>query len=229
MASIGLMVAAENWADHVTLIELDKAVGAVWETIFNDEGGGEWLAESIVEFDLNEANVRASLVKQPLNVRECAFQTILKNRVNRGGILANGAGLIKTGENGKGLASRWYPQTLRRRILELTRLRSKISFISGDGLAHLERSNPTESAVYFIDPPYSVGGKRAGSRLYNHNQLDHARLFQLVDALDKPFLMTYDDVPEVHLLAQHYRFTTRPIAMKNTHHTRIHELLIEKP
>jgi hypothetical protein len=32
-----------------------------------------------------------------------AFATIIKNRVNRGGILANGASFIKNGENGKGV------------------------------------------------------------------------------------------------------------------------------
>jgi len=43
----------------------------------------------------------------------------VKNRVNRGGILAPGAGMIKQGEKGKGLKSRWYPETLKRRILLL--------------------------------------------------------------------------------------------------------------
>lgn len=43
-----------------------------------------------------------------------AFATIIKNRVNRGGILANGASFIKNGENGKGITSRCYPATLRR-------------------------------------------------------------------------------------------------------------------
>jgi DNA adenine methylase len=51
-----------------------------------------------------------------------AFATIIKNRVNRGGILANGASFIKNGENGKGITSRWYPETLRRRILAIAQV-----------------------------------------------------------------------------------------------------------
>ena len=33
--------------------------------------------------------------------------------------------------------------------------------------------------VFFIDPPYTAGGKRAGARLYAHNELDHALLFDI--------------------------------------------------
>jgi DNA adenine methylase len=51
-----------------------------------------------------------------------AFTTIIENWVNRGGILANGASFIKNGENGKGITSRWYPETLRRRILAIAQV-----------------------------------------------------------------------------------------------------------
>lgn len=53
------------------------------------------------------------MARTPLSVTT-AFQTILRNRINRGGILAPGAGRIKNGESGKGKKSRWYPDTLRR-------------------------------------------------------------------------------------------------------------------
>src|SRR5437870_1236520 len=46
-AIVGLTVAAERLADHVTLVELDTQVAAVWQTIFCDPGGGEWLAHKI--------------------------------------------------------------------------------------------------------------------------------------------------------------------------------------
>jgi DNA adenine methylase len=48
-----------------------------------------------------------------------AFQTILKNRTLHGGILAEGSGFIKYGENGKGIRSRWYPATLAKRLVNL--------------------------------------------------------------------------------------------------------------
>ena len=105
------------------------------------------------------------------------FQTILKNRTAHGGILADGAGVIKHGENGKGIHSRWYPQTIAKRITNISLVAERIRFDHGDAFATLSKFKNNERAVFFIDPPYTAGGKRAGSRLYTHNEVDHARLF----------------------------------------------------
>lgn len=109
---VSLTVAFERLAQHITMVELDDQVAAVWQTILN--GDGLWLAERIATFDLTAESVLVALTAAPSALQEQAFQTILKNRVNRGGILAPGAGKVKYGENGKGLKSRWYPQTLKR-------------------------------------------------------------------------------------------------------------------
>ena len=36
---------------------------------------------------------------------------------------------MKQGENGKGLLSRWYPETLRKRILDIGAIRGRIRFV----------------------------------------------------------------------------------------------------
>ncbi|MES4793171.1 MAG: hypothetical protein C4321_09520 [Chloroflexota bacterium] len=151
---------------------------------------------------------------------------LLRNRVNHGGILAPGSGVLKHGENGKGLASRWYPQTLARRILEISRRRESIEFIHGDGLAVLSTYAVDSNAVFFIDPPYTAAGKRAGRRLYTHNELDHDALFCAATTIRGDFLMTYDNAGGVVDLARHYGFDHEAIAMKNTHHAVMTELLI---
>ena len=131
---IGLTVAFESLADHVTMIELDPDVAAVWHTILSNDW--EWLAKQILEFELNILNAQKTLEKQPKGTKELAFQTILRNRINHGGILAPGSGFLKNGENGKGIASRWYPETLAKRIRLIGIFRDRISFIEGDGLIH---------------------------------------------------------------------------------------------
>ena len=221
---ISLTVAFERLAQHVIMVELDDQVAAVWQTILN--GDGQWLAERIATFDLTAESVTAVLTSMPGSVQEQAFQTILKNRVNRGGILAPGAGKVKNGENGKGLKSRWYPQTLKQRILDIVSIRERITFIAGNGLVVLRQYAHRPDAVFFIDPPYTAAGKRAGSRLYTHSELDHDELFHIVSTVAGDFLMTYDDAEELHELARRYGFDTQLIAMKNTHHAQMTELLI---
>lgn len=223
-AIVGITVAAEQLADHVSLVELDDDVAAVWDTIIN--GDAEWLAARISSFDLTENNVEQVLSQLPACARERAFQTILKNRINRGGILAPGAGKLKYGENGKGIRSRWYPQTLSKRILDILKYKKSITFIHGDGLEVIRKSKDRADAVFFIDPPYTASSKKAGARLYSHFNLDHEALFKAACSLKGDFLITYDNAEEVRRIAQSHNLDIGLVPMKNTHHAKMEELLI---
>jgi DNA adenine methylase len=222
---ISLTVAAEQLADHVTMVELDEQVAAVWGAII-EEGEGAWLADRIVSFDLTHDSLRDTLAKETRSVRERAFQTILKNRTFRGGILAPGAAPLKQGENGKGIRSRWYPETLKRRIFDIDAIRHRLTFIAGDGMAVIQQNAHRQEATFFVDPPYTAAGKRAGRRLYKYADLDHQGLFRLMSTIAGDFLMTYDDAGEVRELVRAHGFDAELVAMKNTHHAEVSELLI---
>ena len=223
-AIIGLTAAFEQLADRVILVECDDQVAAVWNTILSEDN--EWLAQRILSFELTRENVLVELAKSTSSTRQFAFQAILKNRTFHGGIMAPGSSLIKHGENGKGLASRWYPGTLARRIRSIAHVRRRISFIQGDGLDVIGKYAEQQRTAFFIDPPYTAGGKKAGTRLYVHYELNHDGLFRVVQQVVGDVLMTYDYAEEVLLLAARHGFHTRTVTMKNTHHTRMTELLI---
>lgn len=224
-AIIGLSVGFEKLAKRVTLAEIDPQVAAVWACIIT-QGQGLWLADAIESFDLTPASVEALLSQSLDDVRQQALQTIIKNRVNRGGILAAGAGRIKAGENGRGLGSRWYPQTLARRIRDLHAVRERFRFVPGDGLDLMEANRHDPQAVFFIDPPYTVAGKGPGTRLYDHSELDHERLFALAARIAGDVLLTYNHDERVLDLAKRHGLDTCVVAMKNTHHAQKSEVLI---
>ena len=71
-----------------------------------------------------------------------------------------------------------------------------------------------------------VKNGEAGSRLYTHHQLNHDALFEACAGLKGDFIMTYDDAAEVRELAQRHGFQAKPVAMKNTHHAELTELVI---
>ena len=221
---VSLTAAFEHLCEKATMVELDEEVAAVWHTIL--KSNGEWLAERIITFDFTPETVAYELSRPTQDLREKAFKTLLRNRVNHGGILAPGSGLIKNGENGKGLKSRWYPTTLKQRIIDIIRVKDRIDFIEADGMDVLKWNTNRKDAVFFIDPPYTAPGKRAGRRLYTYNELDHEELFRIVANLGGDFLMTYDNANSISRLAAQYGFDTEIVAMKNTHHARMMELLI---
>jgi len=229
-AIAGLSVAAENLADSVYLSELDEDVAAVWATIFDGtESEVAFLKNRIVKFEVSIQNVRAILDGNPRSNKTRAFRTIVKNRMQRGGIMAAGAGLVKNGEAGRGLSSRWYADTLEKRISALRSIKNTIHFEKGDAFEAIQLFSKNSTAFYFIDPPYTAGGKKAGSRLYTHNEIDHERLFKMMAQVSGSVMMTYDDSTEVRELANLHGFRIELIPMKNTHHAIINELLILKP
>jgi len=217
---VSLTAIFEKLVDQVTLVELDEDVAAVWAVITS--GDAKWLAEQIVNFDLTAESAKVAIAQADQSLRARAFATSVKNRVNRGGILAEGASFVKAGENGKGIRSRWYPATLKRRIMEIDGVRERIHFIHGNAFDVLHLHEARQDVLYFIDPPYV----KAGKRLYRHATLDHVALFDQAARLAGAFLMTYDDHAEIQDLAKNYGFDLRFVAMKNTHHAQKQELLI---
>jgi len=202
------------------LIELDENVAAVWQAILN--GQGEELINKIGEFQVSHQSVRAVLDRPRESLLERAFATILRNRVQRGGILAPGASLMKYGENGRGLLSRWYPQTLAKRIQDILSKKDKITFVHGDGMKWMQEYADQTDVVFFVDPPYTM----AGRRLYLYSDIDHHELFRVASTLQGDFLMTYDDAEPIRDLAEEFRFDVHVALMKNTHHRIMKELLI---
>ncbi len=217
---VSITAAAENLANQINMVELDSEVAAVWKTILGSDNA--WLIDRILLFDLSLENVRQELAKPEKTTKDIAFCTILKNRVNHGGILAPGVGMLKVGEKGKGIASRWYPETLARRIAEIGLIKHKITPCEGDGFAAIATHIDNPLCYFFIDPPYVVAGKR----LYTHFEINHAHLFELTAALTGRFLLTYDDTPEIRNLAEKYGLLHTTVPMKTTHHVEKRELLI---
>ncbi len=225
-AIVGITVAFEKLAEKVVLVELDEQVSSVWQTILSDNC--EWLAERILTFEMTIENLRQELSQNVQSIEEIAFQTILKNRTLHGGIMAQGSSFIKYGENGKGIRSRWYPETIARRIRSIAAIRDRIEFIHGDGIKVIHSFNSAEEVAMFIDPPYSAAGKKAGTRLYKYFELDHNRLFAEAAQVQGDVLLTYDSSPELIEMANQYGFEVRTVLMKNTHHREMTELLIGK-
>ena len=86
----------------------------------------------------------------------------------------------------------------------------------------LDKIKNDTNAYSFIDPPYTV----AGRRLYTHFEIDHDALFALTAQLKGKFMLTYDDTVEIRGLAEKYNLDFRTIPMKTTHHIQKNEIII---
>jgi DNA adenine methylase len=218
--SIGLTAAIEGYFEKVILVELDADVASVWKTILGDDC--DWLIDKILHFDRTTASLNQVLQNAENSIRERALATLLRNRTNHGGILARGSGLMKEGEAGKGIFSRWYPRTLADRIRVIHATRNKIEFIEGNAFDVIREYSARKDSSFFIDPPYT----KAGKRLYNLYEVNNERLFDEVARIQGHFLMTYDDASEIKILAENHRYEWKTIPMQTTHLIKKDELLI---
>jgi DNA adenine methylase len=208
----------------VILVELDEDVAAVWKTILSSQSN--WLVQRIADFEMEMDNLREELAKPVESIRQRAFCTILRNRTLHGGILASGSRFAKYGENGKGIRSCWYANTLARRINDIHDIRDKIVFIHGDGLEVIKEHTSSAATSFFVDPPYTASRKKAGKRLYTYNDLNHDELFDLMTTVKGDFLMTYDDNETVQKMAEDRAFDVALVAMQSRRLNTMYEFLI---
>ena len=224
---VSLTAVMEDLAKRCLMAELDRDVAAFWHAALRF---GPEIKERVLAFQPTRDAVNAVAADRSRDVVDHGFRTLVLNRTRRGGILAPGAALIQKGENGAGVASRWYPETLAKRLDEIGRYADRIVFCETDGMQLLETmlDLSRQQNVVFIDPPYTAGEKRAGERLYAHNKIDHQALFGMLADSSVEFLMTYDYAHEVHALVNRHGFCAVQVTMKNTHHARVRELVITR-
>lgn len=225
-ATVSLTAVMEELASRAVMMEIDRDVAAFWRAAL--EHGAE-LQERVRRFEPTVERVRELERLAPATLADHGFRTLALNRTRRGGVLAPGASFCRKGENGKGVLSRWYPETLAKRLAAIEKYAGRFVFMEGDGekaLPILLRGWGRKAAI-FVDPPYTAqGGKRAGSRLYAHSDIDHARLFAMLAEHGSNFLMTYDAAPEIVDLVRRHGFRAVRLSMKNGHHNRLSELVI---
>lgn len=227
-AIVSLTAVMEDLVSAAIMIELDRDVAAFWRAALDE---GATLQDWLRQFDPTHERLRDLERTPPATVAEHGWRTLVLNRTRRGGVLAPGASFSRNGENGRGVLSRWYPDTLARRLaaIEPYAEAERLVFAEGDGMKLLPPLlyGWEQNAAVFLDPPYTAaGGKRAGSRLYAHASIDHARLFALMAERDANFLMTYDAAPEIIDLVRAYGFHAAELSMKNGHHNMLSELVI---
>lgn len=219
-AHIGLAAAIESLVGRVKLVELDEDVSAVWRVILND---AEWLIDKVQGLELSRESVESLHDRRQESLRLRGLATLVHNRISRGGIMADGAGVMNEGEGGKGITSRWYPSTLVERIQRIRRA-DGVDLVHDDGLEIMQGYIDRNNTALFVDPPYPG----AGDRLYKHSDVDHERIFRCCAEAEARCLITYDHSQEVRSLIDTYNFESEEIIMSTTHHEEKSELLISR-
>ena len=199
-AGAGLSLLATGQVSRVVINDLDPAVFAFWRLLTEDP---DYLIQETksVPLTVKEWRHQKEIYKraEPNDIRAMGFATFYLNRTNRSGILNGGpiGGLEQKGPYK--IDARFNREKLVERITLLRLFAPSISVSSRDGTEVIDEFSRVDDAFIYADPPYF---RKAGSLYMNSFRAeDHRKLAATLNrAAGCPWLLTYDDVPEVHEL-----------------------------
>ncbi|MGP9825121.1 DNA adenine methylase [Ectopseudomonas khazarica] len=227
-AGAAVFLLANDMVSEIVINDIDLAIYSFWWAVFND-------AESLIRLVADTpVNVESWLVQKDIisspdshDATSLGFAAFYLNRTNRSGIIQGG---VIGGKNQKGkylIDARYNKSGLIGRIERLAAMKERVKLHNLDaldliGLPQYQNKN----TLIYLDPPYY----NKGSQLYrNHyNPEDHAKIAKSVMELKTPWIVTYDNCPEIrdlYVSADKYEFSfhysthiNRPIAKEIMFH-----------
>lgn len=182
------------------LNDIDPALFAFWNTVVNNP---DPLCERIRRTKVTMwqwRKQRAVLHDADSSMLDLAYATLFLNRTNRSGILKAGVIGGKDQHGTYKLDCRFNKNELIHKIQRIHVYREVIKITQLDAekcLRKWSKSLPRRGLIN-IDPPYFTQGQDLYLSFYE--PADHARLAKLVRSLNLPWMLTYDDVPEIESL-----------------------------
>jgi DNA adenine methylase len=203
--SVAFSLLFGHYASRIFINDLDPAVYAFWHSVLNET---EALAKLITDtkVDLIERERHRGIIKaKDVSLLERGFAAFYLNRTSRSGIILGGVigGKNQTGE--WKVDARFNKRELIRRIKKIARHRTSIHLTNLDAAVFLDTEVPKMGAksLIYLDPPYYNKGQELYENAYTPEA--HAAVADKVIALQKRWLVSYDDTPEIIDLYKDYR------------------------
>jgi DNA adenine methylase len=198
-SSVALSLLFEDYAPHIHINDVNRGVYAFWKVVLDDPDA---LCSRITKtkVTLREWERQHEIQRSDdADELDLAFSTFFLNRTNRSGIIQGGVigGKRQTGK--WKIDARWKPRDLNQRIEKIARFRKRISVTGLDAATYIGTILPDVPEPFlYLDPPYYGKGRGLYESFYEH--ADHECISRLVRALEAPWVVSYDAVPEIAAL-----------------------------
>lgn len=205
-AGVALDLLLTGYVRKIQLNDLNPGVFAFWDTVVNEpEALCRKISRATVSIPAWKRHRKVIENYHSADRLELAFAFLFLNRTNRSGIINAGVigGLDQSGT--WKIDARFYRETLIDRIELIAEHADKIEVSNEDAvkfLRKIDRVLPQKSLIY-LDPPYFVQGKRLYDNFYNPE--DHQAIATLVSQLKAPWMVSYDDTPEIRAMYRSFR------------------------
>jgi DNA adenine methylase len=197
-AALALLITGQ--VQHIVINDLDPAIYAFWWAVVNEPKAFSKLIDG-AKLDIHEwaRQKEIYLTTDRQDYMGLGFATFYLNRTNRSGALNGGViGGVKQQGRYK-IDARFNKPALVERVRLVGIHSKKITLLNIDGLDVIASYADRPKALIYADPPYF---DRSGSLYLNSfTPDDHCKLAGVLNLRAKRnWLLTYDDVPQVHAL-----------------------------
>ena len=199
---LALTLLYEGRVSDIHINDIDPGVWAFWHSALEHNDALSELIESTpvtVDEWRRQRSIRSECnAEDPLSL---GFATFFLNRTNRSGVIVRAGVVGGLEQSGRyKIDCRFNRETLRHRVRRVAKYRSRIHLSHLDALefiGHVEANCPARTFL-FVDPPYYSKGSRLYTNYYE--PADHARLASFLLEAVNPWVVTYDDEPEIKAL-----------------------------
>jgi DNA adenine methylase len=226
-AGVALYLLEKKVVKKIWINDLDENIYCFWWAVLNAvEEVTEFIATTKIDVETWDFH-KKRLTQENLSIIDRANSTFFLNRTSRSGVIS-GAGIIG-GRNQSGnylIDCRFNREALSKRIFSISKKRKQIKLTNIDGGEVVRLSNKLKRNTFiYLDPPYFA----MGGRLYKNSfsPQDHETLSCSIKDSNHPWLVTYDDVPEIRELYAEHKITEKELLYSLQTKRSAFELVIE--
>lgn len=207
-AGIAISLLVKGEVDRIELNDADPGIYSFWHAVINEPDRLINAVNSVKVSVETWEEIRSKYKKfedspkgEEFYSFDLAFFTLFLNRTNVSGILDAGCigGKNQTGKYK--IDCRFNKRTLTEKIYSVANRANQISLSGLDAFSFIDRardSNAASDSLFFLDPPYYTQGKNLYLNFMSHTE--HAELAEILRDFRSPWVLTYDNVPEISSL-----------------------------
>lgn len=205
-AAVALELLMHEYVTRIHINDISRPLYALWRSVLDmPEEFSRKIRDATLSVRAWDRHKRIFSHPNDHDDLELGFAAFYLNRTNRSGILNGGIIGGRAQKSEWGIDARYNARDLIARVEAIASMRDRIAVYQQDAaefLVDVVAELPRRTLVY-LDPPYFV----KGSELYidHYKADDHTAIARLVHKIKQPWLVSYDDVPQIRALYGRYR------------------------